>query len=183
MLLTQPHLAPRLKSRAIPPLLWASVACCTLNLPFTAGNPSRSKDKSTHDLCLGFYNSSIIATVMSCVQQLRLQFACEVRKTQWTCFVMSTLIMPYYFEFKAHTTFRKGFSGGKSSASKYILTVYNIHYTFSEATYLRKLCFWELWLVKNSTQNLRCTLIFSTEKFGEKKKGLSWLQSNIVTLT
>jgi len=46
--------------------------------------------------------------------------------------------MPYYFKFKAHTTFRKGFSGGGggggSSASKYILTVYKIHYTFSEAT-------------------------------------------------
>ena len=33
---------------------WAFVACCTLNLPFTVGNPSCSEDKSTHDLCLGF---------------------------------------------------------------------------------------------------------------------------------
>ena len=62
---------------------------------------------------LVLYNSSIVATVMSCVQQLRLQFACEVRKTQWTCFMISMLIMSYYFEFKAHTTFRKGFSGRK----------------------------------------------------------------------
>jgi len=80
-------------------LLWVIHLAVKINQPMT--------------FVLVLYNSSVLATVMSCVQQLRLHFACEVRKTQWTCFMIGMLIMLYYFEFKAHTIYRKDFQEQK----------------------------------------------------------------------
>jgi hypothetical protein len=78
-------------------LLWVVHLAVKINQPMT--------------FVLVLYNSSILATVMSRVRQLRVQFACAVRKTQWTSFMIRMLIMPYYFEFKVHTIYTKRFSG------------------------------------------------------------------------
>jgi hypothetical protein len=115
------------------------------------------------------YFISVTATVMSCVQQLKHQFASEVRKAQGTCFMISTLITS---NLRRTPLLEKDFQGKKSPASKYILTVYKIYYTLSEATCSsKKIMISRALVVKNNTSNLSCTLIFVSEKF--EKKGLS----------
>ena len=42
--------------------------------------------------------------------------------------------IPYYFEFKTHTTLKKGFSGEKKLWKQIHFTVHKIYYSFSEAT-------------------------------------------------